>query len=238
MTLANSSAPLIAFEGIDGSGKGTQATRLHARLIEHGIRSELFSFPRYQSTFFGSRIGEFLNGEFGDLNELDPFLISLLYAGDRFESRERLLQARAQNEAVVLDRYIPSNLAHQSAKKSGDARSRLQEWIQQVEYGIFALPRPNLVVLLDVPVDVSQELIQRKQKRSYTDLVTDLQESDMSYLEQVREIYLELAESSDDWVAVSIVQDGQLRSIEEIGTEIWDLVRCRLPFPQAHPAAR
>jgi len=238
MTLANSSAPLIAFEGIDGSGKGTQAARLHKTFSEHGIRSELFSFPRYQSTFFGGRIGEFLDGKFGDLDELDPFLISLLYAGDRFESRERLLQARAENEAVVLDRYVPSNLAHQSAKKSGDTRSRLQEWIQQVEYGIFTLPQPDLVVLLDVPVEISQELIQRKQKRSYTDLTTDLQESNMSYLEQVRAIYLEFAECSDDWVVVPIVQHGQLRSIEEIGTEIWDLIRCRLPFPQLHPATR
>ena len=79
-------AVIIAIEGIDGSGKGTQAARLHARCQAEGIKTSLIGFPRYDQTLFGKSIGDFLNGRFGELDEVNPFLASLLYAGDRFES--------------------------------------------------------------------------------------------------------------------------------------------------------
>jgi len=218
-------APLIVLEGIDGSGKGTQAARLHERFTKSGRQSSLLSFPRYQSTFFGARVGDFLNGKFGTLDQLSPFLVSLLYAGDRFESKAPLNQARSQSEVVVLDRYVPSNIAHQSAKASPEERQQLTDWIEQVEYTIFELPQPELVILLDIPVSVSQELIRRKNPRSYTDQATDLQESDTTYLSAVRQVYLSLAEKSPHWKVVPVTEQGELRSIEEISDEIWELVQ-------------
>src|SRR5262245_14747793 len=95
---------LIAIEGIDGSGKGTQAARLVAGLQEKGLRVELISFPRYRDTFFGARIGDFLNGRFGGLAEVHPFLAATLFAGDRLESRQLLEDALGRNNVVVLDR--------------------------------------------------------------------------------------------------------------------------------------
>jgi len=213
-------APLVVIEGIDGSGKGTQAKILHERLLATGRSSSLLSFPRYQETFFGARIGEFLNGEFGALDQLHPLLVSLLYAGDRFESREHLEQARIRSEFVVLDRYVPSNVAHQSAKALTEERPRLQAWIERIEYDIFKLPKPDLVILLDIPVDVSQELIRRKRPRSYTDQTTDLQESDTEYLAAVRAVYLSLAESRPNWKIVPVTDNGQLRSLDAIADEI------------------
>lgn len=233
MNQADGNAPLIVLEGIDGSGKGTQAARLHARLNSRGVQTELLSFPRYQSTFFGERIGEFLNGEFGTLAQLDPFLVSLLYAGDRFESRDTLQQAQQHSAAVILDRYVPSNIAHQSAKKSGQARKKLRQWIEHLEFGIFQLPQPEMVILLDIPIEISQELIRRKQPRSYTEQTADLQEADVEYLAQVRDVYLELAASSPHWKIVPVADNSGLRTIEAIGEEIWHLARetlqtCRL----------
>lgn len=230
MTLADRRAPLIVLEGIDGSGKGTQAGRLHARLQSHQYRSELLSFPRYQSTFFGSRIGEFLNGELGTLEQLDPFLISLLYAGDRFESKETLITARQQTEAIVLDRYVPSNIAHQSAKKTDADREKLRRWIEHVEYDIFKLPRPDLVILLDIPVEQSQRLIRLKQQRSYTDQKTDLQEADMNYLGHVRETYLDLAQSQPDWVVIPVADGDTVRTVDSIADELWENVSSRFNF--------
>ncbi len=219
------SAPFIVIEGIDGSGKGTQSVRLHERLNQSGHSATLLSFPRYQSTFFGARIGDFLNGKFGTLDQLPPFLVSLLYAGDRFESRNVLESARENSDVIVLDRYVPSNIAHQTAKAGPEERSQLQEWIEHIEYNIFQLPKPDLVVLLDIPVSVSQELIRRKNPRSYTDQTTDLQESDTSYLAAVRDVYLSLAKKSPNWQIVSVTDGEQLRSIDDIADDLWERVQ-------------
>lgn len=218
--VSSSIAPLIVIEGIDGSGKGTQAKRLHEILTQQGHRCGLLSFPQYDDNFFGARIGDFLNGEFGDLGDLDPFLISLLYAGDRFESREKILAAQAESELLILDRYVPSNLAHQAAKYHGTQRAQLIEWIEKIEYEIFKVPRPSQVILLDTPVETSQNLIARKSQRTYTDQKADLQESDTTYLSEVRNVYLEVAQSQPKWTVVPVVLDGHLRTIDEIGDDI------------------
>lgn len=214
-------AVLIAIEGIDGSGKGTQASRLHARCEAEGIPSSLIGFPRYDQTLFGKSIGDFLNGRFGALDEVHPFLASLLYAGDRFESRDHILKMIESNQVVIFDRYISSNIAHQGAKLIGDERAEFIRWIEQIEYEIYNMPHLDLTVLLDLPADHAQKLVAEKQARSYTDKVADLQEADQSYLASVRQVYLQLAEQNQHWQKIDSLQEGRLRSIEEIGNEIW-----------------
>ena len=216
--------PLIVIEGIDGSGKGTQAKALTDRLSEVGRRVELLSFPRYQETLFGHAIGDFLNGRFGQLNEVHPFLASVLYAADRYESKAVLLGAVERNEAVICDRYVPSNLAHQGAKLSGVERAELLQTIQRIEFDIFSLPQPKLVVLLDVPVEVAQRNIAAKKPRSYTDKAADLQEADGEYLQRVRDVYLQLADENSNWYRVKSVRDGQQRSVADIADEIFERV--------------
>ncbi len=207
---------LIAIEGIDGSGKGTQAARVTEHLREQGKTIELLSFPRYDATFFGRAVGEFLNGKFGTLNEVHPFLASLLYAGDRYESRDVLAAALNQNDVVVLDRYVASNIAHQGAKASGDERQQLIQAIEHLEHEIYGLPRPDRTILLDLPVDVAQQLIAKKAKRTYTEKSADLQEADTAYLSKVREVYRELADSREAWCVVECVSKDELRTLEEI----------------------
>ena len=130
---------LIAIEGIDGSGKGTQASRLVERLDTDGISCSLLSFPRYSETLFGESIGKFLNGDFGPLEAVAPQLAATLYAGDRFESRGMLLEALATQQVVVCDRYVPSNLAHQGSRVEDERQSELIEWIETIEYDVFQL---------------------------------------------------------------------------------------------------
>ena len=216
---------LIAIEGIDGSGKGTQAKRLHERLSAEGTKAALIGFPRYAETHFGRAVGEFLNGRFGELDQVHPLLVSLLYAGDRFESRSMLLQAQDENDVVVLDRYVASNLAHQGAKCRGPERDELIGWIEQVEHRIHRMPRPDLVILLDLPVETAQRLIAVKQKRAYTDRAADLQEADADYLEQVRAVYRQLAEREPNWRLIDCLRRGELRSVDEIGEEMLEIVR-------------
>lgn len=216
-------ARLIAIEGIDGSGKGTQARRLVERLTQSGLKTELISFPRYDETFFGRRVGEFLDGRFGSLAEVHPFLVSLLFAGDRFESRPLLCAALASCDVVVLDRYVASNIAHQGAKLAGAARAALCRSIEHVEYEVFGMPRPDCVVLLDLNVAKAQELVAQKTARTYTDRQADIQEADAQYLGRVRELYLELAARESNWSIVSCDRPGGLRPIAEITEELWRL---------------
>ncbi len=214
---------LVVIEGIDGSGKGTQSARLCDRLAARGLRTGLLSFPRYDATFFGQRIGDFLNGRFGQLNEVDPFLASLLYAGDRLESKTELMRQLSVCDVLILDRYVPSNIAHQAGKKTGEARRELVGWIEKIEYELFGLPRPDLVVLLDTPTEVSQEFIARKAQRTYTTHAADMQESDTSYLSRVRTAYCELA-AERQWAIVPVVNEQGIRSMDDITEELEKLV--------------
>lgn len=221
---------LIDIEGIDGSGKGTQAQRLCDRLKSAGVPASLISFPRYEATLFGRAVGEFLNGKFGSLAEVHPFLVSLLFAGDRFESKSFLLEKMTESDVVVLDRYVPSNVAHQASKLDGAERADLTKRILELEFTIFGLPRPDVVVWLDVPVGQAQELIARKAARNYTSHKADIQEADGRYLERVREVYQELARKEPNWHTIACCDGAHLRSIDEIAESIWQVVKSLTPF--------
>lgn len=219
---------LLAFEGIDGSGKGTQAGRLAETAAAAGFRVASFSFPRYDDNPFSAAVAAYLNGDLGGLDEVHPQLSALLYACDRFHARPELVAALAGNDLVVCDRYVPSNMAHQGAKLEGEARAQLLEWLDTVEYGEFALPRPGLVVLLDAPAALARELVGRKGARAYTTLVADIHESDTGHGDASRAIYLELAQR-DGWLVVpASTPEGALRDVDEIATEIWRAIAPRL----------
>jgi dTMP kinase len=215
---------LIDFEGIDGSGKGTQARRLCDRFTQAGVSAALVSFPRYDATLFGRAVGEFLNGRYGSLNEVHPFLVSLLFAGDRFESKGFLLQAIEKHSVVVLDRYVPSNVAHQASKVDGAERAELQRRILEIEFDIFGLPLPDLVVLLDLPVSVARQLIAHKGARNYTAAKADIQEADARYLERVRGAYHDMARGQPSWQMIPCCDGNRLRTVDEIAEIIWQHV--------------
>lgn len=216
---------LIAIEGIDGAGKGTQARRLVERLNGAGLRTAGLQFPRYSETTFGAAIGDFLNGRFGSLDQVHPQLAAVLYAGDRFESKQVLQHAIDHHDVVILDRFTGSNLAHQSAKLQGEERLELIKWIDHVEHVIFGLPRPDLNVLIDISSDWSRELVSRKGDRDYTAEEADIQESNLPYLEKVRACYQTIAADRDDWQVIeSLNNAGQLRSVSEINDQIFELI--------------
>jgi dTMP kinase len=211
---------LIAIEGIDGSGKGTQAERLVRVLQAAGRRVTLLSFPRYEQTSFGKRVGEFLDGRYGSLSQVSPYLVAPLFAGDRFESKPVLLAALDESDIVVLDRYVASNIAHQAAKLDGPERDELRRWIEHLEFELYGLPRPDRVILLDVPPERAQELIARKRARSYTRKAADLQEADREYLQRVRGVYLDLARDDETWRRVDVMEHERIRTVDAIADDV------------------
>jgi dTMP kinase len=217
-------AVLLELEGIDGSGKGTQAARLAANATARGHRVATFSFPTYDGNPFSRAVADYLNGAFGGADEVHPELAALLYACDRWHARPRLLAALDENDLVVLDRYVGSNLAHQGSKLEGDAREQLLDWLLEVEYGEFALPVPDLVVLLDAPPALARELVGRKSARSYTTLAADIHEADRAHTDATREVYLDLARRQGWHVVRAADDDGNLRDVDAIADEIWSAV--------------
>jgi dTMP kinase len=217
-------AVLLELEGIDGSGKGTQAARLAETAAGRGHRVATFSFPTYDGNPFSRAVADYLNGAFGGADEVHPELAGLLYACDRWHARPRLLAALEENDLVVLDRYVGSNLAHQGSKLEGEARERLLDWLLEVEYGEFALPVPDLVVLLDAPAALARELVGRKSARSYTTLAADIHEADRAHTDATREVYLDLARRQGWRVVRAADDDGNLRDVDAIAGEIWAAV--------------
>lgn len=212
---------IIAIEGIDGSGKGTQSRLLAAFCRRVGISHELFSFPRYRDTFFGREVGRYLDGKYGSLNVVDPRMAALLYAGDRYETRELLLDARSRVELVICDRYTPSNLAHQGAKaKTSGERRGLIKWIETLEYEVLEIPRADEVVFLDIDLATSTQLVSRKKRRSYTKKKKDLHEENDVYLTAVQNVYRRLVPNRQ-WRRVACCDlFGRLRDPKDISLEV------------------
>src|SRR5271167_3598031 len=137
----------IVLEGIDGSGKRTQLELLARTFTERGIPFSQISFPDYEG-FFGKLVGQFLNGNFGSLEAVDPHFSALLYAGDRLEAKQRIEAALAGGKTLLADRYIASNLAHQGARVPPEKREEFLKWLKQLEYETYALPAEDMVIYL------------------------------------------------------------------------------------------
>lgn len=212
---------IIAIEGIDGSGKNTQAKILAEKLSKQGNAVVLMGFPCYSETFFGHEVGCYLNGDFGGLNEVSPKLASMLYAGDRFEKKNYILNSLENGAIVIIDRYVSSNVAHQSAKVFGLDRIKLQNWIEELEYSVYGLPRPNINILLNLDADNSSKLVLMKSARDYTEKSKDLHEENSLYLEEVANVYHTLALDSDNWTIVECLDSKGLRSINDISDDVF-----------------
>jgi dTMP kinase len=219
---------LIALEGIDGSGKRTQLDLLAHALEARGISILRISFPRYDSSF-GKLAGRYLNGDFGPLEAVDPHLSALLYAGDRFEAKGEIESALATGKHVLADRYIGSNLAHQTERVPPAERDEFLAWLKHVEYGIYGLPVEDLVVYLRIPAPDAYRLIGLKAPRSYTSHRHDILEANVTHLEQTAGIYDSLA-TEHNWVRIDCTNlaSGILYSPEEIHRALLKEVESRV----------
>ncbi len=238
---------LVAIEGVDGSGKGTQAQMLLERAFKEGYTAALLSFPRYQITESSKWIAEYLKGDFGELNEVDPLFAGMLFALDRFESKEQIESLLAKHNLVIMDRYVESNLAYQSARVAEDVRTKFVDRLLKLEYEIYGLPRPNLTLFLDMPVVFSKHLISRRGARAYTadDKIImgmteqigipygryDIHEENADYLHAVHKMYSQRYHqliNSFDICPCEVIncqnEDGKLRSREDIAQEVWSAV--------------
>lgn len=191
----------IGIEGLDGAGKSTQIGLLKQYLQERGVQYEYLHFPRFDAPFFGELVARFLRGELGGIESVDPYLVALIYAGDRNDAKGMISGWLDEGKFVILDRYVYSNIAFQCAKLEGDARARLMRWILDFEFGYNALPHPETTLFLDVPFSFTERKLTEQRQgddRSYLNGGKDIHEESLSLQRRVREVYLELSEVRPD----------------------------------------
>jgi len=196
-----------------------------------GHRVYSTGFPQYGS-WFGKMVGQFLNGDFG--NSVDPHFAALLYANDRFEAKPVILGALERGEVVIADRYIASNLAHQTARSAPEKRAEFRAWIEHLEYSIYGLPREDLVLYLRVPPREAQTLVARKSSRAYTDSEHDILEADLGHLHDAMAMY-DLLARGRNWKTVECYDGAQgvLRSPQEISAVVLaSVLACLAPLEE------
>ena len=211
---------LYVIEGVDGSGKATQTELLYQALLAQGKNVRKVSFPDYDSPS-SSLIKMYLNGEFGtDPQDVNAFATSVFFAVDRFASFRKEWKAFYDNGGIIIaDRYVTSNLVHQAGKISDNAeKERYITWLNDLEYGIFGLPKPDCVIFLDMPPAYSLKLRQERNTLKQG-LTQDIHEADQTYLQQAYDNAVGIAQHQA-WHTISCVADTQIRTIEDIHAEI------------------
>jgi len=212
---------LIVIEGIDGSGKGTVSRSLVEGLTDASYKVMSMSFPRYEETLNGKLIGRYLNGEFGETTH--PYLHGTLYSLDRFESKDYLEGAMLTHDAVICDRYVPSNLCYSSMKAPKEDCDEIVKHFVDLEYGHFEMPVPDIIFFLDVPVKFAVQNIAKKAARGYTDKSADIHEADEDYLSKVRGFYrnrLMDHHPETQFQPISCTRNGHLLPIDVIAEKV------------------
>jgi dTMP kinase len=226
---------LIVIDGIDGAGKATQTKLLVEALKGQGKKVETIDFPRYYNNFFGALIGECLRGDHGNFAELSPKIASILYACDRMESSVQIKAWLAEGKTVVIDRFVSSNQIHQGGKcKTDTERKEFLHWLDTMEHDILGVPRPDMIVYLNLPIAVSQTLLQKAKskeaaqatdfKKRYMKGKTDVVEENIEYMENSRQSALKIIKSKNNWKKIDCYVRGSLRSIEDIHSEVLRIV--------------
>lgn len=221
----------VTIEGLDGSGKTAQLNQLVKYCQKGEIKTTTFDFPQYYKTFFGKMVGRYLKGEFGKVNQVSPYLASLLYAGDRWQAKEKMEKALKERKLLLANRYTSSNMAFMGAKiKSKVARERFFSWLVKLEWQVYGIPEPDLVIFLSLPPEIGQELVDKKGRRQYVGNKNsrDIHERNLAYLKKVTRVYLDLAQRFDNWAKIDCVdKKGNLLSIKEIHQKILKVLRER-----------
>lgn len=208
---------LVVLEGLDSSGKATQAKLLKEKLEAKGKKVKAYSFPRYES-FFGKMIAKYLKGELGEKEFISEEFVSLIYSLDRYEVRNEITSFLEKGFIVLMDRYYTSNYAFQTAKLEESKRKDFLDWLKKIES---RMPAPDLVFFLDVPSEVSQKLMESRKQKDYMKEKKDIHEKDLLYQKKVREMFLELCRTEKNWVKISCVSGNKMKSVEEINEIVY-----------------
>lgn len=207
---------IIVFEGSDGVGKTTQTGLFLKRLEKLNKKVETIKFPQYEENYFGGYIRECLDGKYGDFANEDPSFTSILYAFDRHESRDKLNGWLKDDRVIVADRYTSANQIHQGGKiKDSKKRDIFLNWLDKMEFEILSLPKPNLVIYLHVPFEISMKLLRNRGKK------LDVVENNPNYLKNSIDSAEGLSKKNKNWHRIDCAPNGDLLPINIIHEKVW-----------------
>jgi dTMP kinase len=220
---------LIVIDGTDGSGKATQVELLMQKLKKDGRKVKIVDFPEYYSNFFGKFIGHCLSEQYYRFVQTHPKIASVLYAADRFESKDKIGKWLKEGNIVIANRYASANQIHQGGKiASTKKREAFIKWLAEMEYEVFKIPKPDVVFYLSVPMNVILKLIKERnknKKRSYLGKKKDIVEGNIPYLTNSNKSALWLAKTQKNWIKIECVKGGKLDTRENIHNEIYEKVK-------------
>jgi dTMP kinase len=196
--VSTQSGRFYVVEGLDGSGKSTQIQLLLDHLSGRGLSCQYLHFPRTDSSIYGDLIARYLRGDLGPLESVHPYLVALIFAGDRYEAAGMIRDWLAQDQIVITDRYVISNIAFQCAKMNGPAeQTALKEWILKLEYEHHRIPRPDMSIFLDVPFRFTEKKLtdqRHGEDRDYLQGNSDIHEQDLDLQKKVRLVYRDIVD--------------------------------------------
>ncbi len=210
----------IVLEGLDGAGKSTQISRLKDMFLSRGVEVEYLHFPRFDAPVYGELIARFLRGELGSVEQVNPYLVALLYAGDRAECGATIRTWLEEDKVVIADRYVYSNVGYQCAKIADvDERKALRDWIFTTEYEEFSIPRPDVSLFLDVPFSFTERKLSEQRQgddRDYLQGGRDIHEASLDLQRRVREVYLDSARDREDITVVDCSDDSGMMASADV----------------------
>ena len=202
---------LIVLEGLDGAGKSTQLKMVTSYFSSLGRKVDYLHFPRYTAPLYSELIAKFLRGDFGSIDQVHPQLVALLFAEDRRDASSLIRSWMNQGHVVILDRYVYSNIAFQCAKlPTAEQAEELRDWILDLEFGRFGIPRPTLNLFLDVPIEFVDAKLRQSRKggdRRYLEGKADIHEANIAFQVKVRDIYREQCRMDDQFLRIDCSDD-------------------------------
>lgn len=216
---------LIVIDGTDGSGKATQVALLSKRLVKDGYKVKNVDFPEYYKNFFGKFIGHCLSEQYYNFVKVHPKIASVLYAADRFESKTEMEGWIKKGYVVIANRYVSANQIHQGGKiKNTAKRQAFIEWLDEMEYKVFKIPRPDVVFYLGLSISISKKLMKERNKkdgRAYLGKKQDVHEKDVDFLENSRKSAIWLAKTQKNYMQIDCAPKNVLRTREDIHEEVY-----------------
>src|SRR4030042_2456025 len=221
--MKNRKGLFIVFDGTDGSGKATQTKRLKKRLKKEGCEAREIDFPQYGKKS-AALIEGYLSGKFGKAEDVGPYRASIFYACDRYAASNRIRKWLEAGKIVIANRYVTANMGHQGGKiKKKSERKKYFEWLYNLEYKIFEIPKPDISLILHIEAGIAQKLALQKRKRKYLKgSKADIHELDLGHLKAAERIYIEISRTIPHISLIECMENEKLMNKRNIGELVWN----------------